>query len=174
MAMPSAHPRMGCAKRASCASARSSYVPVATPSLDERLLWFGVLLRALQNRGELGAEIESGKWVARCPLASEHGSGSDYDTSTVVFSSTNAGDSLARIHCSHSNCGHDRNGVKDWLSGSSLRQFAVWRGTSCCDELRAETGPLEVTRGEDAELPSSRGGVISNGSGTGASGRPQR
>lgn len=75
----------------------------------------GILVRALQNRGDLGSEIQPGMWAIRCPRANEHHSGADFDTSAVVFAPNSVGDELGWIDCKHTNCGHFDKSLKDWL-----------------------------------------------------------
>lgn len=45
----------------------------------------GVLFHAFKAKGELGSEIEPGKWAVRCPQFDLHSKGDALDTSTILY-----------------------------------------------------------------------------------------
>lgn len=63
----------------------------------------GVLFHALRARGELGDELEPGKWAAVCPNEGAHTKGERFDGSTILYAPGD-GEELGWIHCSHAHC----------------------------------------------------------------------
>ncbi len=65
----------------------------------------GVLYCAIDARGDLGPEVEPGKWAVKCPWEDAHTKGQRYDTSTVLFAPhSEEGETLGYLHCSHAHC----------------------------------------------------------------------
>jgi hypothetical protein len=112
----------------------------------------GLLRILLHRRGLIGLQIAPGKTLVRCPADNEHGCGEAYDSSTVLF----AGDMKRReaLHCSHSNCGHDRLRGGDWL-----RYFSPEEITLAEEDLVAQT--REAGDWEGALLRSASGAALS-------------
>ncbi len=63
----------------------------------------GVLGSAFVHAGMSGRMLGTDKVAVACPWASEHTSGEEYDSSTVVFGPS-AGSNLGYFYCSHSHC----------------------------------------------------------------------
>ncbi len=55
------------------------------------------LLRAMRHAGWVGRQLAADRFAVLCPWRNDHTSGSDYDTSTVMWANGN-------FHCSHAHC----------------------------------------------------------------------
>jgi hypothetical protein len=73
------------------------------PIPDEPLNCDFLLLRAFRNAGWLGRQLPSGAFPVACPWRDVHTSGSDFDSSTVVFPPS-APLSHGWFFCSHAHC----------------------------------------------------------------------
>jgi len=109
----------------------------------------GVLFHAFSARGELGAQVEPGKWTIACPWASEHTKGEHFDTSTVLFAPS-AGEELGWPHCSHGHC--SSRDLRDWLGHFTDAELAAARKAA-----GLETSAPESTSGYPTDWDVARG-----------------
>lgn len=62
-----------------------------------------VLEKLFRNAGKLGRPLQRGKYTVVCRWAHEHTSGTDHDSSTVLWPAK-PGSKLGHVHCSHGHC----------------------------------------------------------------------
>jgi len=80
-----------------------------------------LLCRAFQEAGWLGQQLRDGAIAALCPWRDQHGSGADFDSSTVIFPPS-PGRRLGWFHCSHAHCRcRKQSDVWEVLPPSALR-----------------------------------------------------
>lgn len=109
----------------------------------------GVFYFALGARGWIGGEVESGKWLARCPNECAHTKGSPLDGSTVLYA-PGEGETLGLLWCSHAHC--QGRTVRDTLAALSPAELAEARraaglvrtSTPATDGAPAEEAPAEL------------------------------
>jgi putative DNA primase/helicase len=74
----------------------------------------GIFFEVFTARGQIGEEIEPGKFAIVCPCAREHSTNTDLTSSTALWVPRD-GEEFGSIHCMHGGHGHNRFTLRDWL-----------------------------------------------------------
>jgi hypothetical protein len=84
----------------------------------------GLLYALLRARGDVGEEVEHGKWIVRCPNRSRHTTNTDGTSSTVLYEPRNG--AIGMLDCKHAHCCNlSLREVLNFFSDAEIG--AVWR-----------------------------------------------
>jgi hypothetical protein len=82
----------------------------------------GLFYELLDARGSIRGTLQKGKWTVQCPKEHEHSAPGGEGT---VLWAPAQGQTLGVLHCSHSNCNHDKYKAADWLACFSEEERAA-------------------------------------------------